>query len=97
LTNAFIVVLTLVGLQVALSWIKQHSETVKRVTDGLPILLVENGRVLERNLGRERISEDAILEAARELQGLERMEQIMYAVLETTGTISIVPKQGEGG
>jgi uncharacterized membrane protein YcaP (DUF421 family) len=41
---------------------------------------------------KARVSEVDILSAARESQGLERMEQIKYAVLETTGSISIIPR-----
>jgi uncharacterized membrane protein YcaP (DUF421 family) len=41
---------------------------------------------------RERVNEDDVLAAARQTQGLERMDQIKYAVLETSGGISIVPR-----
>ena len=42
---------------------------------------------------RERVDEGQILERARELQGLERLDQIKYAVLESSGGITIVPKE----
>jgi uncharacterized membrane protein YcaP (DUF421 family) len=45
---------------------------------------------------RARIGIDDILQAARAGQGLESMDQIKYAVLERTGEISIIPKQGAG-
>lgn len=96
LIDAFLVVTTLVGLQIALSTVKQRSELVKRWFDGLPVILVEHGRPLRERMDKERIGDDAILAAARELQGLERMDQIKYAILETTGVISIIPKEGEG-
>ena len=44
---------------------------------------------------RARIDEDDVLSAARQLQGLERMEQIRFAVLETSGQITIVPRRDE--
>ena len=97
MVNAVLVIGTLVGLQILLSVIKIRSEVVRRWFDGLPVVLVENGKPLKQRMTKERINEDAILSAARELQGLERMDQIKYAVLETTGIISIVPKEGEGG
>jgi uncharacterized membrane protein YcaP (DUF421 family) len=97
MVNAVLVIGTLVGLQILLSVVKIRSEVVRRWFDGLPVVLVENGKPLKERMTKERINEDAILSAARELQGLERMEQIKYAVLETTGIISIVPKEGEGG
>ena len=92
-TNAFLVVLTLISINIALSLLKQQSERLKRIFDGMPLVIVENGRPLKQIMDKVRIVEDDVLEAARELQGLERMEQIKYAVLETTGIISIIPKK----
>ncbi len=62
---------------------------IDRLVVGLPTLLVDNGRVLHDRLRKLRVDESAIMEAARELQGLERMDQVKYAVLERT--ITIVP------
>ena len=92
-TNAFLVVLTLISINIGMSLLKHRSERLKRMFDGMPLVIVENGRPLKQLMDAVRIAEDDVLEAARELQGLERMEQIKYAVLETTGTISIIPKK----
>ncbi|HEV7859211.1 MAG TPA: YetF domain-containing protein [Pyrinomonadaceae bacterium] len=96
ITNAYLVILTLVALQILMSFLKERSETVQRWFDGLPVILVENGKPLKERLDKVRVGEDAILAAARELQGLERMDQIKYAVMESNGIISIIPKDGEG-
>jgi uncharacterized membrane protein YcaP (DUF421 family) len=96
ITNAYLVILTLIALQIVMSFWKERSETVKRWFDGLPVVLVENGKPLKERLDKVRVGEDAILAAARELQGLERMDQIKYAVMESNGVISIIPKDGEG-
>jgi uncharacterized membrane protein YcaP (DUF421 family) len=48
-------------------------------------------------MDKARVDESDVLSAARELQGLERMEQIKYAVLERSGGISIVPQPGSQG
>jgi uncharacterized membrane protein YcaP (DUF421 family) len=93
LTNAYLVILTLTGLQISLSIWKQRSERVKRWLDGLPVVIVEDGRPLKERMDKLRVGEDSVLEAARELQGLERMDQIKYAVMESTGTITIIPKE----
>jgi uncharacterized membrane protein YcaP (DUF421 family) len=58
----------------------------------VPLVLVENGEVLSDRMRRARIDEEDVLQAARERQGLESMDQIKYAVLERTGEISIIPK-----
>ncbi len=59
----------------------------------MPLLLVEDGRPLKKRMDKARVDEEDILASARQSQGLERMDQIKYAVLERSGGISIVPKQ----
>ena len=59
----------------------------------MPLVIVEDGRPLKAYMAKARVDEEDILHAARELQGLECMEQIKYAVLERNGDITIVPKQ----
>lgn len=92
LTNGVLVILTLMGLDIVLSLVKARSPRLERWLDGLPLILVEQGRPFKDRLIRSRIDEADILAAARERQGLERMEQIKYAVLEIHGGISIIPK-----
>jgi uncharacterized membrane protein YcaP (DUF421 family) len=58
----------------------------------VPLVIVENGRLLKDRMDRSRIDEEDVLEAARELRGLERLDQIKYAVLERHGSISIIPQ-----
>jgi uncharacterized membrane protein YcaP (DUF421 family) len=92
LTNAFLLIITLVGIDVLMSLWKQRSPRVEKIVDGVPLIVVEDGCPLKERLKKARVGEDDILTAARELQGLERMEQIKYAVLERSGGISIIPK-----
>ena len=89
--NAVILISTLAGIDILLSLLKQRSPKVDRVVDGLPLILVRQGELLHERLRKVRVDEEDILEAARELQGLERFEQIKYAVLERSGEISIIP------
>lgn len=92
ITNAFLLVTTLIGIDIALSLVKRRFPRFDKVMDGQPVIIVENGRPLEDRMRQARVDEADILEAARRLQGLERMEQIKYAVLEQSGGISIVPR-----
>jgi uncharacterized membrane protein YcaP (DUF421 family) len=92
LTNAILLIATLIGIDVLLSVIKQRSARAERILDGRPVLVLENGRLLEDRMRRERVDREDILEAARRLQGLERIDQIKHAVLEPSGGISIVPR-----
>ncbi|MER7011904.1 YetF domain-containing protein [Saccharopolyspora sp. NPDC000359] len=90
-TNAAVVITTLVLLDRAFDVLKFRYKTVSRLTEGLPLVLVEHGEPLHDRLRKEQISTDDILASARKDQGLLRMEQIDFAVLERSGGISIIP------
>jgi uncharacterized membrane protein YcaP (DUF421 family) len=92
LTNAALVILTLVGLDIGLSLLKQRSPRIDKLMDSVPLILVENGVLLLDRMNKTRVSEEDILSAGRELQGLERLDQIKYAVLERSGHITVIPK-----
>ena len=92
MTNAALLILTLVGAAVLLSVIKQWSPTVDRWIDGVAVVLIKEGKLEHQRMNRERVDENDILEAAREQQGLESIDQIKFAVLERGGKITVVPK-----
>jgi uncharacterized membrane protein YcaP (DUF421 family) len=91
LTAAFIVISTLVATDILLSYAKRFSKKADLLLEGVPVLLMEDGKLKDENLKAERVDEGDILAAARMLQGLEDLGQIKYAVLERNGTISIIP------
>ncbi len=93
LTNAFLVVITLIGIDILLSVLKDRFPRIERAVEGMPVIILENGQPFKDRMKRARVDESDILEAARESQGLERLEQIKYAVLESSGSISIIPKE----
>lgn len=92
MTNAFLIVVTLVGLDIMMSLWKQRSERVEKILDGVPVMLIENGKMHPHVMKMERVDENDILAAGREKQGLERLDQIKHAVVEASGGITIVPK-----
>jgi uncharacterized membrane protein YcaP (DUF421 family) len=93
ITNALLVIVTLVVIDLVLAQLKQRSRRLDKWIDGVPLVIVENGRPLKDRMAKVRVDESDVLTAARETQGLERMEQIKYAVLERSGGISIIPAQ----
>ena len=97
ITTAVIVVVTLVLIDVALSFVKTRFTWVQKVLEGVPTVLVENGRPLTARMRKARVSEDDIMESARELRGLERMDQIKFAVLEVGGRITVIPAESAKG
>ncbi|MGV3592455.1 MAG: DUF421 domain-containing protein [Gammaproteobacteria bacterium] len=93
LTNAGLVICTLVVINVALSLLKLKFMTLEKWIDGRPFIIIDQGRCLRDRLAKARVDERDILEAARIGHGIERMDQIKYAILERNGRISIVPKE----
>jgi uncharacterized membrane protein YcaP (DUF421 family) len=93
MTNAFLIIVTLLALNVGFSLLKQRSLLVDRLIDDVPVLIVVDGTPLKDRMDRARVDERDILQAARESQGLARLDEIQYAVLERNGTISVVPKE----
>ena len=93
LMNSVILVTTLLGIDIGLSLWKQRSEPVEKLIDGVPLLILADGIPITERLMKSRLDEGDILFAARQRQGLERLDQIKYAVLERNGGISIIPKR----
>lgn len=92
LTNAVVLILTLSGVDIVLSYAKHLFPALDTVLDGVPVIVLRDGRIIDQPAGRERIDADDILEAARLHHGLERLSQIKLAVLERDGQISIIPR-----
>jgi uncharacterized membrane protein YcaP (DUF421 family) len=95
LTTALIIIATLIALDVLVSLAKRDSKLLARVADGVPMVVVQNGRPLFGRLKRARVTVEDVLEAARHLHGLERLDQVKYAILEGSGEISIIPKTAQ--
>ncbi len=91
--NGAIVVGTLIGLNILMSLLKQRYRWVDRLLDDIPLLIVEDGKLLQDRMDKARVDEDDVLDAAREIHGLERMDQIRHAILERDGQISIIPRR----
>lgn len=92
-TNAVLVILTLMVMDIAMNWLKERSPRLDKAMEDLPVVLVSEGQPLEERMSAEGVDRDDVLIAARKAQGLARMEEIRYAVLERDGSISIIPRQ----
>ncbi len=97
LTNAFLVIITLIAVDVGFSLLKQRSSWVSRLIDGEPTIIVENGKLLHRRLRHARLVEADVMEAARSSQGIETIDQIKFAIIERNGKISVIRQDPEGG
>jgi uncharacterized membrane protein YcaP (DUF421 family) len=93
MTNAFLLVMTLVGIDIMMSVIKRHVPAIDRWVESSPAVLIKSGRLQREVLKRERVDETDIIIAGREKQGLSELDDIDYAVLEKSGEITVIPKR----
>jgi uncharacterized membrane protein YcaP (DUF421 family) len=91
LTGAVLVVGTIAVLQVAVSWISYRFPRTRPVLEGEPLIIMQDGEVIERNLKRERLTVEEIAEEARRQQ-IAHLSDVKFAILETSGTISFITK-----
>src|SRR3954452_3630554 len=90
-TGSLTAISTMAALTVLVSYVSFKSKRMRSVLDGEPIVLVLNGKVLEGNLKRQRITHEE-LDAEIRLQQVESVEDVKLAVLETAGNISVIPQ-----
>lgn len=92
LTGAIVIISTLITVDIGMSYLKRYFPMLDRMVEGLPMVLIDEGQILQDRMKQARVDEEDILQAARQLQGLHRMELIRYAILERSGGITIIPK-----
>lgn len=91
LATAIIAVLSLVSLDMAITYLKKLMPAFDRLIEGYPILLVHEGEVQKLALTANGLDSEDLREAARLSHGLEDMKEVRQATLERDGQISIVP------
>jgi uncharacterized membrane protein YcaP (DUF421 family) len=91
-TGTLIVISTIALLSVAVSWLSFRIPPLRRVTEGEPLVLVQDGKPIERNMRRERITIDDIQEEARRSQ-IASLSELRWAILEDDGHISCIPRK----
>jgi uncharacterized membrane protein YcaP (DUF421 family) len=91
LTGAMLAVGTIAVLQVLTSWLNFRIPRLRPLLDGEPIVIVQDGEPIDRNLRRERLTSDDLAEAARK-QGIAKLDDVAWAVMETSGAISFIKK-----
>ena len=94
-TNGALLIITLVGMTILLSVLKQRFPKLDLALEGAPLILVDQGKMLKDRMDKCRVDESEILTAARLSQGLASMDEIEYAILERNGAISIIAKVGK--
>jgi len=89
--EGLIVVGTIVFWAYAMDWLSYHVAWIQRIVSPPPLPLVENGRLMRRNMRYELISEDELMSQLR-LQGVEEVSEVRSACMESDGRISVVKR-----
>ena len=82
--------LTVLGLELVLAAASLRSITLRKLLCGKPVILIENGRILQQNLRKTRITLDELTGHLREKDVLD-LQAVQYAILETNGNLSVFP------
>ena len=91
MTNAFLLVMTLIGLDVAMSLATRRWRRVDRVINDGPLVILKDGQPYAERMRRARVTLEDVMEQARALQGIEHVDDIKFAVLERGGSITVIP------
>jgi len=90
-TGLVLAVGTIAVLTVLFSYLPWRFRVLRPVLEGEPVILIEDGNVIEKNLRRHRLTHEEIAAEAR-FQQIDKLEKIRWAVLETSGKISFIEK-----
>jgi uncharacterized membrane protein YcaP (DUF421 family) len=91
LTGTTIVIVTMALLIVGTAWVGFRFQRLRPILEGEPIILVADGRVLEKNLRRQRMTLEELGTEAR-LSQIGSLEDVRYAVLESNGKVSFLTR-----
>jgi len=91
LTGTTVVIVTMALLVVSTAWLGFRFKRVRSILEGEPIVVVVDGRVLERNLHRQRMTVEELGAEAR-LQQIGSLDEVRYAVLESNGKVSFLTR-----
>jgi uncharacterized membrane protein YcaP (DUF421 family) len=91
LTGALLAIGTIAMLQLLVSYTNFRFPRLRPLLDGEPIVVVRDGKPIDRNLARERVTHDDLAAAMRG-QGISSLDDVAWAVMETSGSISFIKK-----
>ena len=94
LYSGLVPILTVLGVELVLSSLSLRSIRLRRLLCGKPVILIENGRILQENLRATRVTMDELMGHLREKDVLD-VRTVQYAILETNGNLSVFPYPAE--
>ena len=90
LFSGLIPILTVLGMELVISWVALHNIRLRNILCGKPVILIENGNILQQNLRKTRVNLDELTGLLREKDVLD-LQSVQYAILETNGNLSVFP------
>ena len=90
LLSGIVPILTVLGIELVFSVLCMRSIRLRQLLCGKPVILIENGRLLQQNLRKTRITSDELTELLREKDVLD-LKTVQFAILETSGRVSVFP------
>lgn len=90
LFSGLVPILTVLGMELVLSWVTLRSVVMRRLLCGKPVILIQNGRILQSKLRQTRVTLDELMGHLRQKDVLD-VQTVQYAILETDGTLSVFP------
>ena len=90
LFSGLVPIVTVLGVELVLSALSMKSIGLRRILCGKPVILIENGKILQPNLKKTRITLDELTGHLREKDVLD-LQAVQYAILETNGNLSVFP------
>ena len=91
ITRTLVALVLLTGLSVIASYLAERSRWVRKVTEGEPIIVLKDGKILEKNLRSQRVDIDHLTMLLRK-KNIFSVEEVDFAVLETDGSLSVMKK-----
>jgi uncharacterized membrane protein YcaP (DUF421 family) len=92
LTGAFLAIGTIAMLQLGMSFVNFKFPKLRPIIDGEPIVMLQDGKPIEKNMKRERLTMED-LRAAMRGQSIGSLDDVAWAVMETSGKISFIKKE----
>jgi uncharacterized membrane protein YcaP (DUF421 family) len=93
-TGLVLAVGTFALLAVTASWLSYRFKTMRKVLESAPLVVVEHGKAIERNMRAERLTLEEVAAAAR-LQQIASLDDIEWGIVEAGGQISFIPKRSD--
>jgi uncharacterized membrane protein YcaP (DUF421 family) len=90
LYSGLVPIVTVLGVELVLSALSMKNLRLRKLLCGKPVILIENGNILQKNLQKTRVNADELTELLREKDVLD-LKSVQFAILETSGKLSVFP------